>query len=105
MFKELLPIGSVIILRGGVKKLMITGIKTALKVEPEKAYDYVGVLYPEGFLGEQGNFLFNHGDINDIIFTGYTNPEREEFLEFLEAKAAEDTMDKSISAASDTAAE
>lgn len=27
MFKELLPIGSVVLLKGGIKKIMVTGIK------------------------------------------------------------------------------
>ena len=29
------------------------------------------------------NYLFNQGDINDIIFRGYTNPERDIFIEAL----------------------
>ncbi len=48
MFKNLLPIGSVIMLKGGVKKLMITGIKVSTEDQPEKFYDYIGVFYPEG---------------------------------------------------------
>lgn len=84
MFKELLPLGSVVLLKGGVRKLMITGIKAATQEDPENYFDYIGVLYPEGFMGDQGNFLFNHTDINDVIFCGYSNPEREEFLRFLE---------------------
>lgn len=31
MFKELLPIGSVVLLKGGIKKIMITGIKPVSK--------------------------------------------------------------------------
>lgn len=84
MIKELLPIGSVVILQGGVKKLMVIGIKVASEKNPTEFYDYIGVLYPEGFIGAKGNFLFNHSDINDIVFTGYNNPERQSFMEFLE---------------------
>ena len=83
MFENLLPSGSVVLLKGGIKKLMIIGIKQIREEEPEKEYDYIGVLYPEGFLGSDANFLFNHEDINDVVFTGYDNPERAEFLAFL----------------------
>ena len=88
MFEELLPIGSVVLLKGGAKKLMVAGIKQ-IKTDAEndadnKEYDYIGVLYPEGFLGNDSNFLFNHEDINDTVFTGYNNPERAEFIAFLE---------------------
>ena len=47
-------------------------------------YDYIGVLYPEGFISNEYNFLFNHEDINDVVFTGYNNPERESFVEFMQ---------------------
>lgn len=89
MFKDLLPIGSVVLLKGGIRKLMIIGMKMAEKDTPDVVYDYVGVLYPEGFIGEEGHFLFNESDINDIIFKGYSNPEREELLAFLDEKTNE----------------
>lgn len=88
MFKNLLPIGSVVLLKEGSKKLMIIGIKPVKEDEPNKIYDYIGVIYPEGFLGNQYNFLFNHEDINDVVFTGYNNPERENFIDFLEKASA-----------------
>ena len=84
MLKDLLPIGSVVLLKEGTKKLMITGIQPASSENPDKVYDYIGVMYPEGFLSTEYNFLFNHADINDIIFMGYNNPEREEFIQFLQ---------------------
>lgn len=82
--KDLLPVGSVVLLKDATKKLMIIGI---LQVNPteEKIYDYLGVPYPEGFVGADNNFLFNHENINDIIFKGYTNPERENFIKAMEA--------------------
>lgn len=84
MFKELLPIGSVILLKGNIKKLMITGIKIAKEDEPENFYDYMGVLFPEGYVGDGSNFLFNHSEINDIVFRGYDNPERQSFINLME---------------------
>lgn len=84
MIKDLLPIGSVVLLKGGVKKLVVMGIKQASVDSPDEEYDYMGVLYPEGYLGEDTMYLFNHTDINDIIFKGYSNPERDEFLDVVE---------------------
>lgn len=91
MFEKLLPIGSVVLLKEGTKKLMIVGIKPVTAEKPNEIYDYIGVLYPEGFLSNEYNFLFNHDDINDIIFVGYNNPEREEFIKVI-SKAYEKEM-------------
>lgn len=81
--KHLLPIGSVVLLKDATKKLVIIGI---LQVNPQenKVYDYLGVPYPEGYIGADNNFLFNHDDVNDIIFSGYVNPEREIFINTME---------------------
>ncbi len=84
MLENLLPIGSVVLLKGGVKKLMVIGIKPIKEDEPNEVYDYIGVIYPEGFLGNQYNFLFNHDDINDVVFLGYDNPERKEFISIIQ---------------------
>lgn len=84
MLKELLPIGSVVLLKEGTKKLMITGIKPVSEDNPNKIFDYIGVVYPEGYLSNEYNFLFNHNDINDVVFIGYNNPEREDFINLME---------------------
>ena len=74
--KELLPIGSIVRLQNGQKRLMITG-------ELDKQYDYLGILYPEGHIGGDFQYLFNHEDIDQIVFRGYEDPERQAFLEKL----------------------
>ena len=84
MFTELLPIGSIVYLKEGIRKLMIIGYKVAKKDNPDLFYDYIGVLYPEGFASEHGYLLFNHNDINDLVFTGYNNSERQDFLKLLD---------------------
>mgnify|MGYP000179133139 CR=1 FL=1 len=80
--KELLPIGSVVLLEGGEKKLMVFGIKQTDQ-ESQKEYDYIGVIYPEGNIGPGGQFFFNHVDIAEVIFKGYSNNERDLFIERL----------------------
>ena len=75
---DLLPIGSVVLLNDGEKKLMIYGIKQFNK-EANQEYDYVSCLYPEGNLTPEYNFVFNHEDIEKIYFTGYVDDEFEIF--------------------------
>ncbi len=101
MFKNLLPIGSVVLLKEGTKKLMIIGIKPVSEDHPDTVFDYIGVIYPEGYLSNEYNFLFNHEDINDVIFVGYSNPERENFLNYLDQSYTEDGMLKEGMAVAD----
>lgn len=80
--EEMLPIGSVIILKEGSKKLMVSGVKQT-DTENNVEYDYIGVMYPEGYIGAEYQFLFNHEDIEEIFFTGYEDEERETFVKKL----------------------
>lgn len=79
MIRNLLPIGSIVRLKGGEKKLMIFGVKQSGEKE-QIEYDYIAVVYPEGNLGEDYQFLFNMEDIEEVYFTGYQDGERNEFL-------------------------
>lgn len=81
--KELLPIGSVVLLKDGEKHLMIAGILQSDANDLDKQYDYFGVLYPEGHIGDEFQYLFNHDDISEIVFRGYDDPERTQFLQKL----------------------
>ena len=82
--KELLPVGSVVLLQGATKKTIIAGILQMKEDDPTQVYDYLGFPYPEGFMGQGSSYLFHHEDINDVVFRGYDNPERAGFLEFME---------------------
>ena len=53
MIKDLLPIGSVVLLENGEKRLMISGIMQSDAEKQGKEFDYLGILYPEGHIGEQ----------------------------------------------------
>lgn len=80
--RELLPIGSIVVLNGGTKKLMVFGVKQT-DTSTNAVYDYLGVIYPEGNIGLGGQFFFNHSDINKVFFRGYEDDEREEFIQRL----------------------
>ena len=73
---KLLPIGSVIRVKDANKKMMIVGI---LQRSGDKVYDYVGVLYPEGYMSEKKLFLFNNDDIVDAFYLGYMDVEHQAF--------------------------
>lgn len=81
--KDLLPIGTIVLLKDGEKRLMINGIMQTDTSGTGKNYDYMGVLYPEGHIGEGFQYLFNHEDIEEIIFRGYEDSERAGFLDKL----------------------
>lgn len=78
--KELLPIGTIVRLKDAEKRMMIFGIKQTNTEEGEKEYDYIGVMYPEGYLGGEYQFLFNHEDIETIYYRGFEDGERGEFI-------------------------
>lgn len=82
--KKLLPIGSVIRLKGAKKDLMIFGICQTQK-DSGKDFDYIGVLWPEGNMGAQTQVLFAHEDIDSVAFRGYETQERTDFIERLNA--------------------
>lgn len=79
---NLLPIGSVVLLKEGEKRLMIFGIKQLNKGSDE-VYDYIGCLYPEGHIGDDHLYLFNHEDIERIDFLGFVDGEHQVFRNYL----------------------
>ena len=46
--------------------------------------DYMGYLYPEGHIGDDVQFVFDDSDIEKIIFRGFEDIERQEFIARLE---------------------
>ena len=81
--KDYLPIGSVVLLKEGEKRLMIFGILQANEDDLSEEYDYIGVPYPEGNLGEEHQYLFFHEDIEKVFFRGYEDEERVALFERL----------------------
>lgn len=78
MNNQLLPVGSVITLKGATKKLLIVGI-TMQREDDDKIYDYIGVPYPEGYIDSETMFLFYHKDIELVNFIGYVDAESQMF--------------------------
>lgn len=79
---QFLPIGSVVLLKGAQKKIMIIG-RFQVSVETKTIYDYAGCLYPEGMMNPKDLFLFQHDDIETIYYMGMQDEEEFKFRKFL----------------------
>ncbi|MDO4555388.1 MAG: DUF4176 domain-containing protein [Lachnospiraceae bacterium] len=80
--RNYLPIGSVVLLKGAEKRIMICG-RLQAEVESGKLFDYSGCLYPEGILSPKDMFLFNHADIETVYFIGFQDPEELAFKKYI----------------------
>ena len=80
MEEKYLPLGSVVMLKGGKKEIMITGYLTIPKDNRDVMYDYSAVLYPEGELDSDQVLAFNHADIDQVFFKGFENDASKEYV-------------------------
>ena len=91
--KQLLPVGSVVLLNNGEKHLMIYGL-LQVKVDDKQVFDYIGCLYPEGFINKEHTYMFNHKDIKEVAFLGYINAEQQVFNAKVNELIKNGTMEK-----------
>ncbi len=83
-YKKYLPIGTIVQIKGGIKRIMISGFCAIDTDKNDKVYDYSGCLYPEGFLTSKKTFLFDHDQIEKVHFVGFIDNEEQEFKKQLE---------------------
>lgn len=76
----LLPIGSVVLLKESNKKLMIVGL-CQKGASDGKLWEYVGVVFPEGYLSSDKMFLFNGEQIEQLFAVGFQDTEQLVFKE------------------------
>lgn len=81
--EKYLPIGTVTMLKGGSKRVMITGFCAIDQEKQGKVWDYSGCMYPEGFLSSTQTCLFDHEQIKEIYHLGLVDEEEKEFKETL----------------------
>ena len=74
-----LPLGTVVLLKGAKKRLMITGFCSFDEEKKDKMYDYTGCLYPEGIITSKQMALFDHSQIEKIFYLGLRDNEEIEF--------------------------
>ena len=75
--RKFLPIGTVVLLKGATKRVMITGFCSVEESNPEKVWDYSGCMYPEGFLSSSQTCLFDHKQIEKIYHLGLAEDDEE----------------------------
>lgn len=84
---DVLALGSVVILKGNAKKVMVVSRAIGIKINTQdevKQFDYAGCQYPEGVTSQELIF-FNTEDIGKVIFQGY----KDEINEVLEESIKE----------------
>ncbi len=95
--ERFLPIGTVVLLKGATKRLMIAGYCAVDQEKKDEMWDYSGCMYPEGFLSSTQSFLFDHSQIAKIYSLGYKDNEEEEFQqklnEYINTKGSDESTD------------
>ena len=88
MYHNLLPVGSVVLLEGGEKRVMICG-RIQVRGGENRIYDYSACYYPEGILDPSEMFFFNHDQIEAVHFIGFQDKEELEFRKNVLGKLGE----------------
>lgn len=74
MYKDMLPIGSVVLLKEAEKRLMICG-RIQTMANDTKIYDYSACYYPEGITGSDEMIFFDRDAIDRVYFLGFQDAE------------------------------
>ena len=92
--EKFLPIGTVVLLKGGKKELMIMSYcimpsgdvydkNGKVEVGEDAMFDYGGCVYPEGMLTSDQLFAFNHDQIEKVCFMGYVTEKQQQISKIL----------------------
>ena len=102
MRDKYLPIGTVVLLKGGKKELMIMGYciipgeeaydKKGKVDVSNRVFDYGGCVYPEGMITSNQLFAFDHSQIERVSFLGYQTDSQKELSKIL--NGARDEIEK-----------
>lgn len=87
--EKYLPIGTVVMLKGASKRLMITGFCSMAAEDQATMFDYAGCMYPEGFLSSDQTALFNHDQIETVYYMGLVDEEEKTFKSTLNTLVAQ----------------
>lgn len=83
MYKNMLPLGTIVMLKGGNKRVMICG-RIITRANDEKIYDYCACYFPEGIMSAKNIVFFDRDAIDQVYFQGYIDIEEQKFSqEFL----------------------
>lgn len=74
---ELLPVGSIVLLKDATRKVVIIGFGV-VENGSDEIWDYLGAAYPIGVISSDNSLLFNRNQIEKVIFVGYSDDEDKE---------------------------
>lgn len=84
---KFLPIGTIVILKNGTRKIMITSYLIISggtdKEKEQKMFDYGGCPYPAGIIDSSYAVGFNHSQIEKVVHMGHVDEEQKELNEIL----------------------
>ena len=72
--EELLPVGSIVLLKEAKRKVVIIGF-AVVEDGSKEIWDYLGAPYPIGVLSNDKNLIFNRNQIEKVVFIGYSDDE------------------------------
>ena len=90
--EKYLPLGTVCLLKGGERYIVVMGYLGVDNIESNDIYDYIGVAWPVGIISSDVNFMFNHDQIEKVIFRGYEDDESELFNNTIKALPKEEIL-------------
>ena len=100
MREKYLPVGTVVMLKNASKRVMVIGFCIISENDPDKVYDYLGCIYPEGIMDANQNLMFNHDQIDKIYHMGLEDEEEKTFKvklkEVLEETEKEETKSEPV---------
>ena len=82
MKEKFLPIGTVVLLKEGTKKVMITSFMiftSGENGEEKKMFDYGACPFPEGIIDSSYAVGFNHDQIDQIVHLGLVDEDEVHF--------------------------
>lgn len=82
--EKLLPIGTVVLLKGGEKRILITGYYVIDTEKKDTIYDYCGCPFPEGVKDNKTALLFDREQVEKIFHLGYSDEESEKVIDRIE---------------------
>lgn len=85
MQEKFLPIGTIVRLKNGTKKVMITSYLIFSKGDSEtkKMYDYGGCPFPEGIIESNYAVGFDHEQIEEVVHMGLEDDDQKKLKEIL----------------------
>ena len=84
MKDKFLPIGTVVLLENGTKRVMITSyLIYSRESDKKKLFDYGGCVFPEGIMDSSNTLGFNRDQIKEVIHMGLEDDEEKKFVDTL----------------------